>query len=101
MRVVPRRRSLKLHLTAGLAALLLLTQIGTLAHAVGHDADKLDTSCALCLFAAHPSGPPPSACVLVDAGVPEFHVPPVSLPAQLRQEFRANSVRGPPIASEI
>jgi len=101
MRIVLRVRSLKLHLTAALAALLLLTQVGALAHAVKHDANKADTSCAQCLFANHPGGPPISAGLAVSAGPPNTCAPPVFLPAPFRQAFHAYSVRGPPLASDF
>jgi hypothetical protein len=98
---VSRFRLLKLHLTAGLAALLLLAQVGALAHAVKHEADKPDTSCAQCLFANHLSSPPASAPLVVSVGAPEAYALPVSFPAPRKQEFHAYSVRAPPVDFEV
>jgi hypothetical protein len=66
-------RSLKLHFTAGLAALLLVAQLGAVAHAVKHEADKAHAPCALCVFADHlgkapiSSAPPP---IIVEPNTP-------------------------------
>jgi hypothetical protein len=98
---VLRTRSLKLYLTAGLAALLLLTQVGALAHSIKHGADKPDSSCAQCLFASHPSGPTTSPHLVSGVAAPEVRVLPASVAAPRRHAFCAYLVRAPPRNSEI
>jgi hypothetical protein len=98
---VLRTRSLKLHFTAGMAALLLLTQVGALAHSIKHEADKSHTSCAQCLFASHPSSPPASSHLALDAAARDVHALPVSVPAPRRHTLCAYLVRAPPPRSEI
>lgn len=96
-----RFRSLKLFFAAGLAALLLLAQLGAVAHAVKHDAHKPDAPCALCVFADHLGNTPVAVPYVFSALTSENHALPLSLAAPYWQTFRAYAVRAPPLRSEI
>lgn len=83
-----------------LALVLLLAELGALAHELDHQIQKPDAPCALCLFADHLDKSPVSSGVAIAVVIPS------SLPrAQAVSILRLNplhrsSIRGPPASSE-
>jgi hypothetical protein len=94
---VSRFPSLRSYVAAGFTALLLLAQVGAVAHAVKHDAQRPDAPCALCVFADHlgkapvSSAPPP---IFVEPNTPPPTPPTTAVSVSFAGSYHS---RAPPL----